>query len=133
MNSTIISPLLSSERQKKHILVVEDNVALRFTLAEWLRMQGYVVLEANTADEAMDVLGSQLSVDLVLTDVHMPGSMDGLALVQHISTAYPLVKTIIVSGKAHPSEMAKEAVFFGKPYDLVKVTECIKKLLAESE
>ena len=84
MDNFITYPLPSTEKQRRHVLVVEDNVALRYTLAEWLRMHDYMVLEAATADEALEVLKSSLTVDVVVTDVHMPGSMDGLTLANYI-------------------------------------------------
>jgi CheY-like chemotaxis protein len=133
MSNPMTTPLPSNEKQRRHILVVEDNVALRYTLAEWLRMSDYVVLEAATADEALVVLQSSLTVDVVVTDVHMPGSMDGLTLANHISTTFPAIKFIIVSGEVERHKLAKDAVFFRKPYDLKQITEHIAKMLPESE
>jgi CheY-like chemotaxis protein len=51
------------------ILVLEDNVLLRYILAEWLRTDGFDVVEAASADEAVSILSSVIGVDLVITDV----------------------------------------------------------------
>ncbi len=123
----------SNDKQRRHVLVVEDNVALRYTLAEWLRMHDYMVLEAATADEALEVLKSSLVVDVVVTDVHMPGSMDGLTLANHISTTFPSIKFIIVSGEVERTKIAKDAVFFRKPYDLKQIADHIAQMLSDSK
>ena len=60
------------------VLVVEDNVILRYTLAYGLREQGHEILEAATADEALAILKSIVTVEIVVTDVEMPGSVSGL-------------------------------------------------------
>jgi DNA-binding NtrC family response regulator len=116
--------------QVKSILVVEDNIALRFTLAEWLRICGYIVYEAASADEAVVVLASPIKVDIVVTDVDMPGSMNGLGLVNHIKNAISGVEVIVVSGHAaRPEVQDKEIVFLKKPYDLQVVSSSIARIL----
>lgn len=74
----MIEPEKVSARIAKTILIVEDDVILRFVLAEFLRDSGYVVLKARSGDEALDFLAQPNDVSLVFTDVHMPGSTDGL-------------------------------------------------------
>ena len=101
----------------KSILVVEDNVSLRFTLAEWMRVQGYIVYEGATADEAVEILNSPIHVDLVVTDVDMPGTMDGIGLTEHIQATASGMEVIIVSGKPNERIKEKGVKFFLKPYD----------------
>jgi DNA-binding NtrC family response regulator len=123
---------LSAETHKrpKHILVVEDNVALRFTLSEWLRTKDYTVYEAATADEAKTLLASSIIVDLVITDVQMPGTMDGLALVDHIRQVAASLNVIVVSGNDDTRKIDEKGVnFFKKPYDLDAVALHVAKLL----
>src|SRR5262249_60223603 len=66
------------------ILFVEDEVLIRMAVADYLRDCGYRVIEAGNADEAIKVLCSNESVDVVCSDVQMPGSMDGFGLAQWI-------------------------------------------------
>jgi len=114
----------------KCILVVEDNVALRFTLSEWLRICGYTVYEAATADEAVTVLGSPIAVDFVVTDVDMPGSMNGLGLVEYIKHKVAGVDVAVVSGNYPKQQITPdEIVFFKKPYDLQAISSHIAKTL----
>lgn len=127
MNAFYITPEPGAEDARLHILVVEDNVMLRYTLAEWLRSFNYAVHEAATADEAMIILGSMLPVDMVITDVHMPGAIDGLALARHIMEDHRKVGLIVVSGDT-PNDVIKDAnlpTFFRKPYKLSDISEVI--------
>ena len=83
------------------VLVVEDHVILRYALAHWLREKGHEVLEAATADEALAVLKSIVTVDIVVTDVEMPGSMSGLDLTTHLRESFPTLPVIVVSGNRY--------------------------------
>ncbi|MES2728689.1 MAG: response regulator [Pseudomonadota bacterium] len=117
-----------------HILVVEDDVSLRFTLAEWLRHLHYVVYETANADEAKIILASPLPVDLVVTDVDMPGSMSGLDLVDNMRHAAPGIPAIVVSGNsvAHQITKAKGIPFFQKPYSFDKIATAIGTFITKN-
>ncbi len=115
------------------ILVVEDNFALRFTLAEWLRTQHYTVCEAVNADEAKIILASPITIDLVITDVEMPGTINGIGLVEHIQEAIPHLEVVVVSGNdaAYQKLRDQEIVFFKKPYDLHQISRHIEKTIKD--
>ena len=80
------------------VLLVEDDVLLRFLLAEKLRKAGLGVIEAANADEAFSYIQTAAQIDLLFTDVQMPGSMDGVGLARRIRTGYPSVRIILTSG-----------------------------------
>jgi len=125
--------LTSADPQPKRILIVEDNVALRYTLGHWLRLLNYTVIEAATADEAVTLLESALAVDFVVTDVNMPGIMDGFDLARYINQAFPHISIIVVSGDDTHKQIKEESIlFFKKPYDLEVISSHIIKLLGES-
>ena len=115
------------------VLVVEDNVILRYTLAHWLRVTGHDVTEAASADEAHAVLQSIIIIDIVVTDVEMPGSMSGLELTTYLRETYPLLPVIVVSGKPIPTNFKAASAFFQKPYNLDRITAHIEALLRESQ
>ena|ERR1700712_1898542 len=117
------------------ILVVEDNVILRFVLAEWLRSDGYDVLEAVSADEAVTILSSVAVVDLVVTDIQMPGSMDGLDLADYILKTTPALPVVVVSGNRFVDRLQTVAVaaFFPKPYDVERLSNYIATLVPPTE
>jgi len=79
---------------KPTVLVVEDEVLVRLMIADELREQGLHVLEASNADDALTILQSSLPVDLLFTDVRMPGRMDGVALARFAHSRFPWLKLI---------------------------------------
>jgi two-component system, response regulator PdtaR len=113
------------------ILVVEDEVLVRLALAETLRDEGYSVIEAANGDEALAVLATPTPIAVILTDVNMPGSLDGVALGRYVRSTRPALKVIIVSGRAAP-DRAKDAAdaFLAKPYDPQDIVRAIASLLA---
>jgi len=117
-------------RRPLTILVVEDEVLVRLMIADELRQAGFVVLEAVNADEAMVVLSGPEAVDLLFTDVRMPGTADGLALAATARVLRPDLKIVVVSGHA-PAGVAAGPMdeFFAKPYDVGVVIGCLKQLL----
>lgn len=93
---------------------------------------GYDALEAANADEAIRILESRDDIDLVFTDVQMPGTMDGVKLSHYIRDRWPPVKLIIASGAAvlAESSLPGGSRFFSKPYDDNTITETMAHLLA---
>ena len=121
----------SSEPERQTVLVVEDEVLLRLTIAEELREAGFVVVEAINADEALAILESDMLVHLVLTDILMPGTIDGLGLALAVRTTWPHLRIIVASGET-PTWPAPDLAdgFFDKPYDPAKVVTRVSELLA---
>ncbi len=115
------------------VLVVEDEILVRTTIAEFLRDQGYFVIEAANATEAVAVFASQVPVNIVFTDWQMPGGMDGLMLARWVGLHHPEVHVLLASGYGNAAEyvplIARES-FFTKPYDFDKVTARIRDVLA---
>ena len=113
------------------ILVVEDEVLIRLMVADQLRDDGFSVVEASSADEAITILQSRVPIDLVFTDLRMPGFIDGLALATLLRETRPDMKLILASGDALVGKkMVPADAFFRKPYDLKTVMRRIKELLA---
>eukprot|EP01035_Chromulina_nebulosa_P042709 gene42709-57821_t len=79
------------------VLVVEDEILVRMDIAMSLEAEGFVVLEAANADEAIDILNSRSDIRLMFTDIDMPGSMDGLKLAMAVRDRWPPVKIIVTS------------------------------------
>jgi CheY-like chemotaxis protein len=99
------------------ILIVDDEHYIRMLASFVLRGEGFHVLEASGTAEALE-LAAKHDIDVLLTDLHMPGSLDGLQLAAMIRATCPLVHVIISSGD-DPSVIeddAMGAVFLAKPY-----------------
>lgn len=116
------------------VLVVEDEVLVRMLICDFLRDCGFRVIEAANADEATRVLSTGDPVDVVFTDIHMPGTLDGFGLAKWIRAERPGVKVILTSGLARTVEAAGDLCDHGpvmaKPYDLQEVERRIRQHLA---
>lgn len=111
------------------ILLVEDDVLERMSLADQLRSAGYVVLEAWNADEALDLLNRN-GVQVVLSDIRLPGRMDGVELAHVIREQNPRIKIVLASGQSFSTRHWFDTDgFFPKPYNAVRLIEHIKRLL----
>jgi CheY-like chemotaxis protein len=90
----MVSPISHS------ILVVEDEVLIRIVAADDLVQAGFEIIQAGTADEALRVLQSSIKIDLLVTDINMPGTLDGLQLARVVRANWPHIKIIIHSAQA---------------------------------
>ncbi|GHA37864.1 hypothetical protein GCM10007989_37190 [Devosia pacifica] len=113
------------------ILIVEDEPLISMCLASLVEEQGNAPLEVGTADEAKALMDDGQQVDLIVTDIHMPGTLDGLDLARHASGLIADLPVIVCSGKIRPDadELPKGAVFFEKPYDFDKLGKVIQRQL----
>ncbi|MBH0236468.1 response regulator [Methylobrevis albus] len=118
---------------KPVVLVVEDSTLIRMSAVDLVQSAGYEALEACDADEAIRILESRGDIDLVFTDVQMPGTMDGIKLSHYIRDRWPPVKLIVASGAAilAESSLPGGSRFFAKPYDGTAITDAMARLLAE--
>jgi CheY-like chemotaxis protein len=119
------------------ILVVEDEVLVRMNVAGYLRERGYHVIEAKTADEAVLVLGTQTKIDMVFSDIVMPGSMDGFALSRWLHRVQPQIKILLTSAIVRPAEIAgqlslDETALLPKPYEPNELLRRIERLMERS-
>ena len=107
------------------VLVVEDEAIIRMGACLMVEDAGFIALEASGADQAIEILGARPDIRLLLTDVDMPGSMDGLKLSHYVGSRWPEIKIIVASGKAilAQSELPRGATFFAKPYAIVSWRE----------
>ncbi len=105
------------------VLVVEDEALMRLSICGHLAAGGYEVLTAANADEAIEILESRNDIRTVFTDVHMPGSMDGLKLAAAVRDRWPPINIIVTSGNGRPrdEQMPKNTQFIGKPYEAADV------------
>jgi two-component sensor histidine kinase/CheY-like chemotaxis protein len=100
-----------------NVLVVEDEMVLRMRAVDIVEDAGFTPVEAVNADEAIAILEARSDIDLLFTDIQMPGSMDGLKLAHAVHDRWPSIRIILVSGQVKPSDAERPADsrFFGKP------------------
>lgn len=114
------------------VLIVEDDRNVLDITSFVLETAGYRVLTAMNADEALVVLAGHPEVGLILTDVNMPGKMDGIDLVHALRAAGNPVRCVVVSGDAlHASDRLGDlAPFLAKPYDRRSLLGAVQAALA---
>lgn len=112
------------------VLVVEDEGLLRLSAAEMIEDAGFKVIEAANADEAIRILENRSDIRVVVTDIHMPGSMDGLKLAHAVRNRWPPIKIIVTSGREVPMEddLPEGSRFLAKPYEPNTITGALHEL-----
>lgn len=110
------------------VLVVEDDETLRFLTADAITLLGVLVIDCRSADDALSVLERGCSIDLVMTDVSMPGTMDGLDLARLIWSRWPSLPVILTSGdRSIPDElMPPHSCFLRKPWTLSALHQAVR-------
>jgi CheY-like chemotaxis protein len=109
-----------------YVMVVEDEALVRLLLAERLRESGFSVIEAGRADEALTYIEAGGRVDLVFTDINMPGPINGIDLAREIRIRFPAIPVILTSG-AHREEGL--GLFIPKPYELEDAVAAVLEAL----
>ncbi|CAK8163388.1 two-component system, cell cycle sensor histidine kinase and response regulator CckA [Candidatus Xenohaliotis californiensis] len=119
------------------ILIVEDETAVRTLMANILRNKGYMIKAADSAIEALKIFDSNCKIDILITDIAMPG-MKGTELMMEIRKKNPDVKVILMSGYAannlNDTEIdGNDFIFLAKPFTFQELGFAVKKLLEEKE
>lgn len=112
------------------ILVVEDDGLIRMDLVDMLQDMNFLVLDAANADEAMMILGAEPDINALLTDIDMPGSMNGLELAHQAAARWPDCKVAVISGRYNPTQgkMPDTALFVSKPVSEVTLAKALQTL-----
>lgn len=120
---------------KETILMVEDNPELRRMVSMMLEGLGYHILQASSSQDALDLLEKSQAVDVLFTDVLMPGRMDGIELAKQAKTMHPGILVLLASGSYDLHESIEEfqgksgnVDFLQKPYKIEQVDAAIRKL-----
>ncbi|MDB5570666.1 MAG: response regulator receiver [Hyphomicrobiales bacterium] len=125
---------MSNDRQcaRPTILVVEDDPLIRLFGADTLIDAGFEVIEAWNADEALSILQARSDINVLFTDVDMPGSLDGLELANIARRLLPQLHIIITSGRRRPAQrqLPKDGRFLEKPYAPDELARDIGAMLA---
>ncbi len=116
--------------KRRTILVVEDEVLIRMMISEALRTRGFIVIETASAEEAMIVLESDNPIDVLLSDVKLPGEMDGLGLAVWVRKSKPEIRVVIATSYAGLTPPDIADALFQKPYDVDALGEYITELTA---
>ena len=137
MSTTSTNVTLRADTPFPTILVVEDEVLIRLVIADYLRDCGYKVHEAVSGEEAIAILQApEVSIDVVFSDVEMPGSVDGFALARWVRANKPGLEVILTSGIERSADIAATLCEAGplmkKPYSSQDVVDRLRQLAAKA-
>ena len=120
-------------KKRPVVLVVEDEFLIRINTVHMVLAAGFDVLEAENADEAIVILERRSDISVVFTDIHMPGSMDGLKLAGAVRGRWPPIKIVATSGllKIVKDDLPSGTRFLPKPYSPSQIAETLRELTGE--
>jgi two-component system, response regulator PdtaR len=113
------------------VLLVEDDALVRFALTAALAEAGIVAIEARNSVEALSMLTETEGIRMVITDIDMPGSINGLGLVRLLEEGHPYLRIIIISGHPLPKDIkiSDDIAYIQKPFSFDQLTTAIQERL----
>lgn len=113
------------------VLVVEDEPLVRMDIADQLQDFGFEVLEAANSAKAIEMLIKHPEIQIMFTDVDMPGGVDGLKLAAAVRDRWPPIKIIVTSGlrKIDMDDIPAHSRFFTKPYQAKAVASAMREMM----
>ena len=113
-------------------LIVEDEPLLTMVAMDIIDDLGFSAISASNADEALSILEKRDDIQLIVTDVNMPGSIDGMALAIAVRDRWPPIKLLIVSGRPLPdiTLLPTGATFLPKPFGRSDVQSMVRQMFA---
>ncbi|MDO6415118.1 response regulator [Sphingomonas sp. BIUV-7] len=116
------------DRSRQTILIVEDEAIIRMDLVDFFADSGFDVLEAEGADGAIALMENNPSIAAVVTDIQMPGSMDGVKLSHYLRDRWPPTVLIVTSGAIKPTaaDLPQGAIFMPKPFNPRTVLDLLR-------
>ncbi|MDI1262674.1 MAG: response regulator [bacterium] len=127
----------SPKRESKKILVVDDDEQVRAVTLDQLRRLGYDVIAAANGDEALEILGRVTDIDLLFTDIRMPGDMNGRQVADEAKKLHPGLRVLFMSGY-FPTALVREGILeptddvLVKPYRKAELAKRVVEALAAS-
>jgi CheY-like chemotaxis protein len=113
------------------VLVVEDELLISGTVCDALKAGGFNVYHSETADAALRYLEKGHQIDVLFTDINLPGEIDGAELANRARELRPELPIVYASGRLSPSDfggLVPRSVFLNKPYDLSEVCTLLRRL-----
>ena len=113
------------------VLIVEDEWLLRMNAVDVIKSAGFAVVEAENADEAIEILELRRDITVLFTDIQMPGSMDGLKLARAVRGRWPPIKIVATSGLVDVGEkdLPEGGRFLAKPYRSEELADILRELI----
>jgi DNA-binding NtrC family response regulator len=117
---------------RPRVLVVEDEAIVRLDVTTALSDAGFDVIEVASADDALAILSVTSDVEVVITDIELNGSMDGLKLAWAIRDRWPPVQLVVVSAQRRltDADLPEHGRFFAKPYNVDRLVDAVRNFIS---
>ena len=113
------------------VLIVEDELFLRWNLADHLRRAGYLVAEVDSAQRAIDLCHSGTPIDILITDIQLSAIGSGWDVAEAFRALWDKIPVIYTSGNGRdPTRTVPKSVFLNKPYQTTEVLRACQQLTA---
>jgi DNA-binding NtrC family response regulator len=114
-------------------LLVEDDALVRFALAAALAEVGIIAIEAGNSLEALNALSATDDIQVGVTDIDMPGSVNGLGLVRWLREGRPYIRIVIISGQPLPKDIRipDDIAFMLKTFSFERLADVVRELLSD--
>ncbi|UAN36106.1 ATP-binding protein [Enterobacter asburiae] len=114
------------------VLVLEDEADVRQTLCEQLHQLGYLTLEADNGEQALNMLEASPDIGMFISDLMLPGSLSGAEVINHVRSHYPLLPVLLISGQdlrpAHNPQLP-DVQLLRKPFTRVQLAQALRKVM----
>src|SRR5262245_65773198 len=116
---------MTTATRRPQVLVVDDDALVRFALMEILAEAGIEAIEAANSLEALSAIAAAEDLRLMVTDIDMPGSINGLGLVRLVRERCPYLGIVVISGQPMQghSELPDDITFMQKPFSFERLTD----------
>lgn len=125
---SIESPGAISPTSSGLVLLVDDDIDVRRTVRRKIAGLGYPVVEAGDADEALNLIRQIKDISIVISDIGMPGTMDGIGLAHILKSQFDEIKVILMSGNRSiqtEDELPSDVIFLKKPFEADELRSCL--------
>jgi two-component system, response regulator PdtaR len=123
---------MEQDQRIRHILVVEDDALVREMIVDILLEAGFAAHQAGSADEALRDLEEKPGIAAVVTDIDMPGALDGIELTWRIEELWPKIGVIVISGGHGAAALPHAARFLAKPFTAGGLLRSLVELMGNS-
>ena len=122
----------ASAETERLVLVLEDEADVRQTLCEQLHQLGYLTLEAESGEQALNMLAASPDIGMFISDLMLPGSLSGAEVINHVRSHYPQLPVLLISGQdlrpTHNPQLP-EVALLRKPFTRVQLAQALRKVI----
>lgn len=115
------------------VLLVDDEPVIRMVASQGLEDAGFEVIEADCAENALEILKTRADVGVLFTDVNMPGALDGLDLARLVHERWPAIQLVLTSGRGLSVPVPDDGRFVAKPYSIKEMTEAVIQVAKQGD